>query len=72
MGYFEKEYADDFYRWLEVLRSQNADLVYVEPSGGHSWGHWRGVIAPMMRHFFPGKSALTDSSNELSSQKVTQ
>lgn len=36
-----------------ILDANKVDYVYREVNQGHSWGQWRGLLADMLRYFFP-------------------
>lgn len=62
IGRFELGYSSETLEWLEVLRDEGTEVVYHTPSDGHSWGHWRGEIAPMLEMFFPARKTANDST----------
>lgn len=40
----------------KVLEEKGYPLKYVEVNQGHSWGNWKGLLAPMLQYFFaPGR-----------------
>ncbi len=56
VGLYEKLFFWDSKQAALHLRKIGANVLYVEVSEGHSWGHWRATIDDALIHFF-GKRA---------------